>query len=152
MAPPEDRANVRAVLPRAFGPFLSRFPGLTAIQANAIPVLVTGRDAVVVAPAASGKTEAVLAPLCERLMSHRTGAPIMVYIVPTRALSNDLELRIAEPCGALGLRVVVRTGDRPADIAGAEADIVVTTPESLDSLICRHPERFDSGLDEAPCR
>lgn len=153
MASAEDRVIVRAALPRAFGPFLSRFPSLTTIQANAIPALAKGMDAVVVAPAASGKTEAVLAPLCERLLSHRTGAPGIVYIVPTRALSNDLELRIAEPCGALGLRVVVRTGDRPADIAGAEADIVVTTPESLDSLMCRHAERFAGvraiAIDEA---
>ena len=34
MASAEDRATVRAALPRAFGPFLSRFPSLTAIQAN----------------------------------------------------------------------------------------------------------------------
>ena len=153
MASAEDRATVRAALPRAFGPFLSRFPALTAIQANAIPALARGMDAVVVAPAASGKTEAVLAPLCERLLAHRTGAPGIVYIVPTRALSNDLELRVAEPCGALGLRVVVRTGDRPADIAGAEADVLVTTPESLDSLLCRHAERFAAvraiAIDEA---
>jgi ATP-dependent Lhr-like helicase len=106
-----------------------------------------------VAPAASGKTEAVLAPLCERLLADRGGAPGIVYIVPTRALANDLELRVSSPCGAMGLRLVVRTGDRPADIAGAEADVLVTTPESLDSLLCRHAERFSGvrsvAIDEA---
>lgn len=153
MASPDERSAVRIALPRAYGPFLSRFPSPTSIQSVAIPPLAKGFDAVVVAPAASGKTEAVLAPLCERLLNDRAGAPGIVYVVPTRALSNDLELRIAEPCNSLGLRVVVRTGDRPADIAGAEADVLVTTPESLDSLLCRHAERFAGvraiAIDEA---
>ena len=148
MGSTQERQAVKTALPRAFGPFLSRFPAPTAIQLAAIPPLAKGMDAVVVAPAASGKTEAVLAPLCERLLDDRAGAPGIVYVVPTRALSNDLELRIAEPCGGLGLRVVVRTGDRPADIAGAEADVLVTTPESLDSLLCRHAEQ----IGRASCR
>lgn len=130
-------------LPRAFHPFLGTFPRLTPIQSAAIPVLLTGRDAVLVAPAASGKTEAAVAPLCERLTGNRVVEGIgILYVVPTRALANDIETRIRGPIGTMGMRLTVRTGDRPASLAGRGTDVLVTTPESFDSLLCRQSDLF----------
>lgn len=133
-----------AALGRAFHAFLGRFPRLTELQAEALPVIHSGRDAVVVGPAASGKTEAALTPLCDRLLSDPPveGAGIL-YVVPTRALANDTEVRVRDGCEVLGLRLVIRTGDRPVPLrAGDRADLLVTTPESLDSLLCRWPHGF----------
>lgn len=142
----EEAQRLRRAIPDTWEAFLGRFARPTPIQQVAIPALAAGGDALVVAPAASGKTEAVVAPLCQRLVrSPWTPGPRFLYVVPTRALANDIEARLREPCGALGIRVALRTGDRPADLAGRETDLLVTTPESLDSILCRHPDRF-AGL------
>ncbi len=135
-----------AALGRAFYAFLGRFARLTDLQAEALPVVHARRDAVIVGPAASGKTEAALTPLCARLAGGppREGTGIL-YVVPTRALANDTEVRVRDGCAALDLRLVIRTGDRPAPLKpGDHADLLVTTPESLDSLLCRWPEGFGS--------
>lgn len=137
-----------AALGRAFHAFLGRFPRLTDLQAEALPVVHGGRDAIVVGPAASGKTEAALTPLCERLASAppREGVGVL-YVVPTRALANDTEVRVRDGCEALGQRLLIRTGDRPVALkAGDRADVLVTTPESLDSLLCRWPQGFGGTL------
>ncbi|HOU54621.1 MAG TPA: DEAD/DEAH box helicase [Myxococcota bacterium] len=142
----EEARGLQQVIPDTWEAFLGRFARPTPIQRVAIPALAAGGDALVVAPAASGKTEAVVAPLCQRLIrSARTPGPRFLYVVPTRALANDIEMRLREPCGTLGIRVALRTGDRPADLAGRETDLLVTTPESLDSILCRYPDRF-AGL------
>ncbi len=138
-----DRNAAMSALPRAFHAFLGRFARLTAIQANAIPVVLAGEDCVLVAPAASGKTEAALAPLCERLTRNPADSGVgLLYLVPTRALANDTETRVRGPAGMLGLVATVRTGDRPAALAARRTDLLVTTPESLDSMLCRQAEVF----------
>lgn len=148
-----DRDKAASALGSAFWAFLSRFPRLTTIQAEAMPKIFAGEGVVVIAPSASGKTEAALAPLCRRLELSGKGGMIL-YVVPTRALANDLEVRAKGPCDTLGLRLVVRTGDRPKALRGKEPpEILVTTPESLDSLLCRWPEGFSNlfalVIDEA---
>lgn len=138
-----DRTAAMTALPRAFHAYLGRFARLTPIQARAIPVVLAGGDCVLVAPAASGKTEAALAPLCERLLRDPAPAGVgLVYVVPTRALANDTEARVRGPAGALGLIATVRTGDRPAALAARGTDLLITTPESLDSMLCRQSDVF----------
>jgi len=142
----EEALRLRRAIPDTWEAFLGRFARPTPIQRVAIPVLAEGGDALVVAPAASGKTEAAVAPLCQRLLrAPPAPGPRFLYVVPTRALANDIEVRLREPCSTLGIRVALRTGDRPADLAGRETDLLVTTPESLDSILCRYPDRF-AGL------
>ena len=131
-------------MPRSFPAFMGTFPRLTPIQARAFPVLLEGKHAVIGAPAASGKTEAALTPLCERAMDRMPGSGVAIlYIVPTRALANDIEVRCKGPASALGLDLVVRTGDRPSPVGKGQIGILVTTPESFDSLLCRVPHAFD---------
>lgn len=133
-----------AALGGAFHAFLGRFLRLTDLQAEALPVVHSGQDAVIVGPAASGKTEAALTPLCARLMREERGEGAgLLYVVPTRALANDVEVRVRDGCENLGLRLVIRTGDRPVPLGpGDRADLLVTTPESFDSLLCRWPDGF----------
>jgi ATP-dependent Lhr-like helicase len=46
--------------------FFARHGSFTPIQTQAVPLLLEGRNALIIAPTASGKTEAVIAPLLER--------------------------------------------------------------------------------------
>src|SRR5262249_37777789 len=84
---------------------------------------------------ASGKTEAACAPLVERsLESHREWT--ILYVSPTRALVNDLHVRLSGPLRRSSLRAVRRTGDHHDALSGWQ-QVVLTTPESFDSLLCR---------------
>ncbi len=133
---------VRAALGPAWQAFFGRFGRLHPVQLEAIPVLLAGRNAVIASATASGKTEAAMAPLAVRLLRARRTQPQaevgVIWVTPTRALVNDIERRLAGPLASLGLELCVRTGDRPALRAGDRTDVLVTTPESLDSILCRH--------------
>jgi Lhr-like helicase len=76
----------------------------------------------------------VLAPCLERLIGSR-GSEAILYVVPTRALAQDLRRRL-EPIlhDRLGLRLGIRTGDVKRLPAG-QADVLLTTPESLDVML-----------------
>lgn len=139
----DDRVTMeelRRRLPRAWPALFQRFGRLTDIQVRALPELLAGRNVVLSSATASGKTEAAVAPFAERAVA-RGGLQIL-YVVPTRALCNDLERRLAGPLRALGLSLAVRTGDRPELDLRAPEELCVTTPESLDSMLCRSPAVF----------
>lgn len=129
----QDRAIARK-LPRAWPAFFQSFGRLTPVQRASVPVVLDGRDTLVVSPTASGKTEAVCAPLIERYF--QPDRPWMIlYISPTRALVNDLYERLWQPLRRLSLTVGRRTGDH-RDRPNA-SDVLLTTPESFDSMLCR---------------
>ncbi len=141
---PFTRIDAQNAMPLAFPAFLGRFGALTGIQAAAFRHVLAGSDVMIIAPAASGKTEAAMAPLCQRMSAGKPeGAVGILYIVPTKALANDIESRIREPAGAMKMTCRIRTGDHPTPVGTRRADILVTTPESLDSLLCRAPGAFD---------
>jgi ATP-dependent Lhr-like helicase len=130
-------------LDRTWTPFFGRFGRLTTTQRTAIPPIVEGRDTLVCAATASGKTEAACAPLVERHLSDRVPWMIL-YISPTRALVNDLYERLLSPLGQLGLRVDRRTGEyKPS--RSQDHHVLLTTPESFDSMLCRGRQREPEG-------
>jgi len=134
-----NEAEIKKLLKRAYGPFFGSFGRLTPIQSLLVPALMKGENAVGVSPAASGKTEAALAPIVERVLTIG-GRPLSIlYVAPTRALINDIEKRIREPLASVGLSLSVRTGDRPELRTTRPENVLLTTPESLDSLLCRYP-------------
>jgi ATP-dependent Lhr-like helicase len=139
----DDRSAMEALrreLPRAWPALFQRFGRLTAIQVQGLPPLLAEKNVVLCSATASGKTEAMVAPFAERA---RAGAgPQILWIVPTRALCNDLARRLCGPLSSLGLRLAVRTGDRPELCLKDPQEMVVTTPESFDSLLCRAPTLF----------
>lgn len=127
--------QIAASMPRAWSAFFGRFGRLTAVQRAAIPLISQGRDILLCSATASGKTEAVCAPLVERNIDHITPWKIL-YVTPTRALVNDLYGRLADALKELGLTVARRTGDHH-DMVCERAQVILTTPESFDSLLCR---------------
>ncbi|MFO7675818.1 MAG: DEAD/DEAH box helicase [bacterium] len=136
-----DPQAIRQQLRRTWFPFFSRFGQLTRIQELAIPRVLRGESLVLISPAATGKTEAVAAPLIERILAdeRQPPEPAVLYVSPTRALVNDLHRRLEGPVAALGLEVGRKTGDHPREAARALPFLLITTPESLDSLLCRRP-------------
>lgn len=137
----ELTAKLRRGLRQTWQPFYGRFGRLTAIQLAAMPPLMSGRDVLICAPTATGKTEAAVAPLTERMLRRPT-EPVpagvrILYVTPTRALANDLDQRLRGTFADLDVTMAVRTGERREIDDGRHVDVLITTPESLDSLLAR---------------
>jgi len=115
---------------------------LTEVQVRAIPAILRGDNLVLISPAASGKTEAVVAPVVERLLPERRARFSVLYVSPTRALVNDLYRRLSGPLECLGLGLARKTGDHPSIDEAKLPFMLITTPESFDSLLCRHTRIF----------
>ncbi len=128
-------------LPHTWDAFFARFGRFTDIQTQAIEPLLAGRNCVLVAATASGKTEAALAPLVERHKHDQQLATklSLLYLVPTRALARDLARRLAQPLEKLALSLRAKTGDEPALNTNRPPALLITTPESLDSLLTSAP-------------
>jgi len=144
MSEAEATLEIRKRLRRTWNTFFGRFGKLLPIQVRTVPVVLQGRNAVVCSPTASGKTEAVVAPIAEMLLDNPRSGLSVVYVSPTRALVNDLYERLADPLSELGLSVAVKTGDRPQFDPGKPRSFLLTTPEALDSLICRNPRVLEN--------
>lgn len=122
---------------------LSLFGRFTDIQSKAIDPLLAGKNCILVSATASGKTEAALAPILERQLKtqiHWSRSAIHnLFIVPTRALTRDLARRLEQPLTKLALSLAIKTGDEPALKQNRPPDILLTTPESFDSLLANRP-------------
>jgi ATP-dependent Lhr-like helicase len=66
--------------------FFSRFPQLTEVQKRTIPHVLAKKDALIISPTASGKTEAVIVPLIELILREKWQGLSVIYIAPTKAL------------------------------------------------------------------
>lgn len=153
-----EESRVRTLLEHTWHPFYGKFGRLRPIQRLATEPICRGKDVLVGAPTASGKTEAVLAPMIERLLQVDDAPPPegdgddhglrLMVVTPTRALTRDLRRRLRGPVEACGLTVGIKTGDTSSPDPMNLPDILCTTPESLDSLLARHPSIFRelSGL------
>jgi ATP-dependent Lhr-like helicase len=132
---------IRRSLARTWGAFFRRYGSFTPAQMAAIPALLAGENALICAATASGKTEAALAPLIERYLPSNRSVPCLtlLYLLPTRALINDLQNRLAVPLGDLRVSFAAKTHDFNSFDPKHPADLLFTTPESLDSLLAAHP-------------
>ena len=134
----EQQRRIKEQLPHTWDALFARFGRFTEIQTLAIPPLLDGKNCVLVSATASGKTEAVLAPLIELHKLQQTAKAgkklSILYLVPTRALARDLARRLQPPMEKLALRVQVKTGDEPAINSSRPPELLLTTPESFDSL------------------
>jgi ATP-dependent Lhr-like helicase len=134
------RLALKARLKRTWIPFFERYGNFTAIQLAAIPAVLDGQNIVVSAPTAQGKTEAAIVPLVERFRSD-AGLTIL-YLTPTRALANDLLARLGSPFQSLGLSLAIKTHDLNTFDPQHPAYCLITTPESVDSLLTSQARVF----------
>ena len=110
-----------------------------------MPKIVRGESVLFAAPTASGKTEAVVAPLYQRHLTFQRNKLGVVYVSPTKALVNDLHERLMAYLGIMRDGVVARhTGDRHEYKSAVGVFCLLTTPEALDSLQLRRPDSLMS--------
>ena len=65
--------------------------GLRPLQEAAAAPLVAGKDAILLAPTAGGKTEAATFPLLTRMSTEDWRGTTVLYVCPLRALLNNLQ-------------------------------------------------------------
>ena len=121
--------------------FYGSFGELTEVQLNAEKPLLEGFDAVILSGTGSGKTAAVMAPLVNKYLLTRSAdnQSTIVYIVPTKALANDVVRRLKPPLNILKISLILRHGDAKDRVHTDKSQVVVTTPESLDVLVSGSP-------------
>ena len=110
----------------------------TPIQAQSIPLLLTGRDLIGQARTGSGKTLAFAVPMVERCDPQRREVQALV-LVPTRELAIQVSKVVEALASVQGLRVTLLYGGRSLrpELAALRrgAHIVVGTPgRTLDHL------------------
>ncbi|MBX3112238.1 MAG: DEAD/DEAH box helicase [Fimbriimonadaceae bacterium] len=109
----------------------------TPIQAQAVPVALTGRDLVGVAETGTGKTMAFGLPIAAHLSRHETA----LVLAPTR----ELALQIEESLVNLGLKCV-------ALIGGASISVQVHRLRSRPQVIVATPGRLIDHLNQDTVR
>lgn len=134
--------RIRDRLRHTWQTFFGRWGRLTAIQRMAIPFILERHSLLLNAPTASGKTEAVVAPLTEKMIEEAWPEGSIIYITPTRALVNDLYHRLEPLYQTLGLSIARRTGDFHEFNQNRMGHLNLMTPESFDSILCRIPQKL----------
>src|SRR5438105_4014690 len=87
------------------------FKALRPVQEAAIQPIVEGRNAVVLAPTAGGKTEAAFFPLLS-MMDREDWRPVsVIYVAPIRALLNNQESRLQRYAALIGRSAFKWHGD-----------------------------------------
>src|SRR5579884_2723236 len=121
------------------------FESSTTIQKKALPVIARKMNCLLLAPTASGKTEAAVLPVFTLLAQDKKNhinpqsRIRAIYVTPLRALNNDVLRRIVKYAQSESLRVEIRHGDTTArarkNILENPPDILITTPESLEVVL-----------------
>ncbi|MFJ8916061.1 DEAD/DEAH box helicase [Amycolatopsis sp. NPDC102389] len=112
---------------------------LRPLQQEAVEPVVDGKDALLLAPTAGGKTEAAFFPVLTAMEEQRWTGLSVLYVCPLKALLNNLLPRLEGYAAWLGRRVALWHGDvtGPARkrILRAPPDVLLTTPESLEAML-----------------
>ena len=127
--------------PRLQDAIVSRlgWTSLRPVQELAGEAILDGKNAVVLAPTAGGKTEASMFPALANLVANEPTGVGVIYIAPIKALLNNQEIRLGNYAAMVGLRRFVWHGDATAVDKKAfkrePAEILMTTPESLEVML-----------------
>lgn len=121
----------------------------TAIQMQAIPALMSGRDVIGVAKTGSGKTIAFLLPMFRHIKDQsplkETDGPIGLIMTPTRELAVQIHRDCKPFLKSMGLRAVCAYGGAPIRDQIAElkrgAEIIVCTPGRMIDLLASNQGR-----------
>ncbi|MFI5404125.1 MAG: DEAD/DEAH box helicase [Candidatus Gagatemarchaeaceae archaeon] len=111
-------------------------------QMKLVPLVRAGKNALLMAPTGTGKTEAALLPILDSMLREgddRDKGTKLLYITPLRALNRDMLERMQWWCKRFDIRLGVRHGDSTqaerTNLSFAPPEILITTPETLQILL-----------------
>ena len=113
----------------------------TPVQAQAIPVVLEGRDVVASAQTGTGKTAAFALPALQLIQGQKAASkePLALVVTPTRELAAQIDNVVSVVCKKTGQRAVIVMGGAKFDkqIAQLEkgCDLLVATPGRLLDLM-----------------
>lgn len=109
------------------------------IQAELIPIALTGKDCIGQARTGTGKTAAFMLPSMERIDTRRPGVQVLV-LAPTRELSEQVVIESRKLCGGK-VKIGIAVGGRPihSQIKALQdgAHVVIGTPGRVIDLLRR---------------
>lgn len=116
-----------------------RWSELRPFQDAAIPHVLSGNHAIILAPTAGGKTESAVLPILSQILSQSWDGLSVLYICPMKALINDLGERLNRYFSLVGRRAAIWHGDVSAAardrLIQDPPDLLLTTPESLEAIL-----------------
>lgn len=116
-----------------------KWPNFRPIQEKAIPLILNKEETLIIAPTASGKTEAALIPVFNDIISNKLEPASVLYVSPLKALINDMYKRVDKWAEYFSLETMKWHGDvsahRKKSFVENPADFLLITPESLEVLL-----------------
>ena len=126
---------------------------LRDIQELAVAPILAGKDVIIAAATAAGKTEAAYLPICSSLVDETQDSIAVLNVSPLKALINDQFQRLEAFCETLAIPVHRWHGDVPQSrkqqVLRKPSGLLLITPESLEALfVTRGPAIYKlfSGL------
>jgi len=117
------------------------FENPTEPQRRLIPIILEGKNVLLISATATGKTEAAMLPVLHRFLLSGGSQPgiSVIYITPLRALNRDILERMTYWCNRLDIRLGVRHGDTSqrerSYMRRSPPDMLITTPETLQAIL-----------------
>ena len=113
----------------------------TEPQRKLIPIILEGKDVLLISATATGKTEAAMLPVLHKFLMQGGRQPgiSIIYVTPLRALNRDILDRMTYWANRLDIRLGVRHGDTSQKERTYQRisppDMLITTPETLQAIL-----------------
>ena len=116
---------------------------LTPPQEKALLPILLGKNILLVAPTASGKTEAAMLPVFNQFLESVNNNGIsIIYVTPLRALNRDMHRRMLVWSELLGVNIQVRHSDSTQKEKRLQIrkppHMLITTPETFQAILTTH--------------